>query len=282
MSAATRGSPRRRISIARARLTSARAAWSSWPLAGGQRERLLQHRPPALVLRAADQRRADVRQRVRDGLVVADPAGEAAARVPSAIASSFSLVQHRELRAAAQRHRQLAAVGERLQHRDRPVAERDGLLAAARPPQWRDDQRRSSPARSVVARRLVDREQRAARLGRALALPAEVGLDRDALERLRRRRASSAQRRLPLLERLPVAARRAPRRAATGARRRIARTSPARRAWWASRAGSALAGGLSAPSTRRSSSRAADGGELVLDGAAGEVVAEGERRRRGA
>ena len=78
-----------------------------------------------------------------------------------------ALVEHRELRAAAQRHRQLAAVGEGLEHRDRPVAGGDGLLAASRPPQQARQPAQVVADAQRVARRLVDREQGAARLGRA-------------------------------------------------------------------------------------------------------------------
>ena len=85
------------------------------------------------------------------------------------------------------------------------------------------------------------------------------------------------QRRLPVLERLPVAAERRSRRGrppgrAGGSRRR----RPRARAWCARRAGSASPAASSAPRTRRSSSRRRTA-RGVLDGAAGEVVAEGER-----
>ena len=65
----------------------------------GERERLLEHRAAALVLGAADERGADVGQRVGERLGVADAAGEHRPRAcPSAIASRVLLGEHRELR----------------------------------------------------------------------------------------------------------------------------------------------------------------------------------------
>ena len=202
--------------------------------------------------------------------------------MPSATASSWRSSSIASCDAAAERHRELAAVGERLEHRDRPVAGGGRLLAAPRPPQQARQPAQVVADAQRVAGRLVDREQRAARLDRAGHAPAEVGLDRDALERLdadgRVGALLGGERRLPVLERLAVAARRA--RGAGGRRGEAADrvdVGPARRAWWASRAGSASPSRLERAEDQAVELAAAHGGEVVLDGAAGEVVAERDR-----
>ena len=205
MSAGMRGSSRRRVSVAVARLTSARAAWSSCRSSHGERERLLEQRDAALVVAAAEQRGADVGQRVRERLVVAEPAGERRGALAERDRLVVALVQHRSCDWALS-----AIASSRLSGNASSTAIAWSPTSVASGPcpahqSSRESQRRSSPARSSSPA-LVQRDQRAARLDRAVRRAAQVGLVGDALERLRRRR-RTRQRRLPLLERLPVAAR---------------------------------------------------------------------------
>jgi hypothetical protein len=100
-----------------------------------EHEGLLEQRAPALVLVAAQQRRAHVRQGVGERRAVADAAREDLGARAEVDRLGRALGEHRELRPAAQGHRQLLALGELLEHRDRPVAELDGLGAATGPPQ---------------------------------------------------------------------------------------------------------------------------------------------------
>ena len=150
----------------------------------------------------------------------------------------------------------------------------------------RDSQRRSSPTRSAspAASWIASRARRAS-IARS-EVPAEVGLDRDALERLdadgRVGALLGGERRLPVLERLAVAARAA--RGAGGRRGEAAdRVDLARAARVVGEAGGiGVAGRRERAEDQAVELAAADGGEVVLDGAAGEVVAEGDACRRGA
>ena len=185
------------------------------PVLGRHGEGLLQHRAAALVLLGGDQRRAHVGERVRDRLAIPDPPPERDRALPQRDRLGAALGQHGELRAPAERQRELAAVGELLEHRDRPVAQRLGLLALPRPPVDAREPAQVVSGAAEVALRLVQREQGLARLQRRLGAPAQVRLDRDALQSLRPpgrggEVAACVVRReggLPLRQRLPVAAR---------------------------------------------------------------------------
>ena len=174
------------------------------PHARREHEGLLEQRPPALAVGPAEQHRADVRQSVGDDLGIVELARQPHGPRPERNRLLDALAVHRQLGAPAQRPRQLAAVGEGLEHGDRLVADRRRLGAAARPPQHAREPAQVVAGAQRVARGLVDRQQFAAGLDRALGAPAQVGLDGDALERLR---VAGGERGLPVLERLAVTVR---------------------------------------------------------------------------
>ena len=203
-SATTRGSSRRRTSVVVARLTSARAAWSSWPRrprartpprAAHDRARAPGRRAasfPTFVSACATVSRSSIRRASR------------IARVPSVIASSLPSPD------IASCDRPLSAIAS-----SRPsgcvsstaIARSPAAAASAPLPdhqRMRESQRRSSPTRRLSPAASWMLEQRAARLQRTLRPAAQVRLDGHALERLRR--AAGGDRRLPVLERLPVPA----------------------------------------------------------------------------
>ena len=141
----------------------------------------------------------------------------------------------------------------------------------------RESQRRSSPARQIVASGLVDRQQCAAGLQRAFGTPAQVRLQSDAFERLGVVAVRGRERRLPVLERLPVAAGRAGRPGGDGSEPadRVGVARAPRVVHEPRRIGAA--GGLQGPQHDRGELALADRRDRVLDRAAREVVPEGER-----
>jgi len=181
------------------------------PGAGGAREGLLDQRSPSFVLVGAEQRRADVRQGVGDGLGVAELPAEPDRSLAESDRLVVALREHRQLRAPAERQRQLATLREPLEHGDRPVAHGFGLRSVTRPPQHARQPPQVVADAPGVAGRLVQLQQGPARLQRALGQPAQVGLDRHALQCLRGPRHVGAlhggEGRLPVLERLAVPAR---------------------------------------------------------------------------
>ena len=201
------------------------------PHARGQHERLLQQRAPALGVRPADQHGADVGQPVGDDLGVVEPARQAHGARAERDRLLRALAVHRQLRAAAQRLGQLAAVREGLEHRDRAVADGRRLAPAPRPPQQRA---RAAAARHRCAARRPRPRGRTAARGRPRRRAPGARTGRPGPRRLRappdrRRRRPAAP---PPSARAPAGARarRPPRGAAWGASRRIAAASRQRRA----------------------------------------------------
>ncbi len=174
------------------------------PRLDGARVGVLEHGPAPLVVDAPEHGGADV----REGMGVGLPVAHAPCQVERAVAEldrlEVALVQHEQLGPAAQRHRELAALRERLEDRDRLVGGRGRVGALARPPQDPREPAQVLPDAVGLLPGLVDPQERAPRLQGARELAAQVALDRDALQRdgARVRR----ERRLPVLERLAVAA----------------------------------------------------------------------------
>ena len=230
---------------------------------------------PRSCLRAADQRtcrrwsaraRASRRRRARG------PARRRARRARSPRRGARAASASCDWR--AQRHRELAAVRE-APRASRSPGRRPPTASSPRPDHQsrRESQRRSSPSRSGSSGVALD--QRAARLDRALRAAAQVRLDRDALQRLLV--GAHGERRLPLLERLPVPARGG--RGAGGgggvAADRVVVAGAARVV--GEPRGIVVAGGLERGEHAPVELAPAGGGDAVLDGAAREVVAERER-----
>ena len=208
------------------------------------------------------------------------------ARVPSSTASSWRSAS------IASCERPLSAIASsRLSGNASSTAIARSPAAAASSPAPAPPQHARQPAQVVadaqrVAGRLVEREQRAARLERALRCA------RRGRPRPRRPRAPRAVGRPPARPRAPPPSARAPgggrpprppRGPPPGRGGGSPSASPARRAWWARRAGSASPRRLERAQHRAGRAPAGAAGEMpVLDRAAREVVAERERRRRAA
>ena len=195
--------------------------------------------------------RADVGQRVGDDLVVAEPASEAHGARPEL---DRLLVRSASI---ASCDRALSAIASsRLSGNASSTAIARSPTAAASSPRpahhsTRDSQRRSSPVASASPAASWIGEQRAARLDGAIEPPAQVRLDRDALQRLGGRR--RARRRPPA----PPPSARAP----AGGRARRSRPGPRR-----ARAGGSrrrrprgARGGRAAPGRRPRGARARAG-----------------------